>query len=131
MADTPPSDKDLTDAQQDEALKLRRQFSNAYAAIMGTQTSKEFSAFTFEEALQQQLDRIQGESTKLRPNELERVDKIESELLSAVEQTKALPPESFREPEDDDVNKELDDDEQAEYDQYLADTIAEREQAGE
>jgi hypothetical protein len=120
MAVSTPSEKEQIAAQQDDVLRIRRSFSDAYAAIMGTQTAKDFSAYTFEEALDQQLERIEGKSTKIRPNLLDRVNKIKTELLKAVEDTKAQPPENFREPEEDDVNKELNAEEQAEYDQWAA-----------
>lgn len=53
-----------------------------------------------------QIERIEGDTEgQLRPNLLERVDRIEGELLKAVELIKTLPPEQFLEPnEDKDVN---------------------------
>jgi hypothetical protein len=131
MADTTPSDVEQEAKQQDEAIRLRRQISNGYAALLGTQTAKDFSRYTFEEALGQQIERIEGASTALRPNLLDRVERIKNELVSAVTQIKQMPPESFREPEEDDVNKPMDEEEQAEYDAWLAQTLAEREQAEE
>jgi len=125
------SDKDQRAAQQDDALRLRRQFSEAYAALLGTQTARDFSRYTFEEALEQQIERIEGAGTTLRPNILNRIAKIKQNVVSAVRQTKEIPPENFREPEEDDVNKKLDDQEQAEYDAWLSQAIADRERLQE
>ena len=46
-------------------------------------------------AADQQIERIEGKGTATRPNELERVDKIESDLLNAVAQIRDIPPENF------------------------------------
>lgn len=90
---------------QDRNTRLRRDLSNAYASLQGEQTSKSFSAYTFEEALDAQIERIEGEGTKLRPNLLERVDNIESRVLQAVNQIKEMPPEDFiQKDEEQDVN---------------------------
>jgi uncharacterized protein YicC (UPF0701 family) len=107
-ADDTPTTKGTTAQEQDLSLRLRRQVSNAYAAVRGEQTAKDFAAYTFEEALDAQIERIEGEGTQLRPNLLDRVTRIETELVSAVEEIKAMPPESFIEPNpDEDVNTEL------------------------
>jgi len=131
MAEATASDKDQQAEQQDEALRLRRQFSEAYAALLGTQTARDFSRYTFEEALDQQIERIEGAGTSLRPNLLDRIEKIKQNVISAVRQTKEMPPESFREPEEDDVDKRLDEEEQAEYNAWLSQAIADREQLQE
>lgn len=131
MADTTAADVEQEAERQDEAIRLRRQLSNGYAALLGSQTARDFSRYTFEEALGQQIERIEGAGTALRPNLLDRVERIKSELVSAVTQVKQMPPESFRDPEEDDVNKPTDEEEQAEYDAWLAQTLAEREQAEE
>ena len=131
MADGTPSGRDQEAAQQDEALRLRRMLSNGYAALLGAQTTQDFSRFTFEEAMDRQIERIEGKGTSLRPNLLDQVAKIKSELVNAVRQIKEMPPESFRDPEDDDVDKKLDDQEQAEYNAWLAETLADRERLQE
>jgi hypothetical protein len=127
MVDT-PKDKGQTESEQDLSLRLRRQLSNAYASILGEQTAKDFSAFTFEEAVDAQIERIEGEDTEMRPNLRNRVLKIKNETLKAVEEIKNMPPEAFIEKkEDEDANTKLNDEEQAAYDQYLAESIEERE----
>lgn len=85
--------------------RLRESLSNAYAALQAERSVQSFSAFTFEEALDSQIERIEGAGTQLRPNELDRVDRILSQVREAVDQIKALPPESFIKPSsEDDVN---------------------------
>ena len=96
-------------AEQDEKqqalnLELRQDIGNAYAAVKGSELSKGFASVTFEELLDQQIERISGKSFDQRPNELERVDKTEQRLLAAVEKIRALPPEFFRRP---DPNKDV------------------------
>lgn len=100
MPESKPSDSasDSTSSDvQDRNSRLRESISRAYARLLGEQVSKSFTAFTFEEALDAQIERIEGTSTKLRPNLLDRVKKIESEVVDAVKQIKALPPEEFTE----------------------------------
>lgn len=90
---------------QERNIVLREDLSNAYASILGEQSAKSFHAFTFEEALDSQIAKIEGPSTKQRPNLLDRVDRIVNNLVKAVDQIKALPPEQFREPKpSEDVN---------------------------
>ena len=75
----------------------RRAIGNAYAALLGQQNIQTFQAFTFEEAIDAQIERIEGADTTLRPNELKRVAHIEQELLRAAEEIRKLPPEQFLE----------------------------------
>ena len=90
---------------QDRNTRLRESLSNAHAALQSERTIQSFSAFTFEEALDAQIERISGAGTQLRPNELDRVDRILSQVSDAVAQIKSLPPEVFAKPsEQDDVN---------------------------
>ena len=63
--------------------------------MLGRQTTESFYALTYEELLEAQIKRISDKGTDVRPSELERVDKVESELLSVVAQLRKLPPESF------------------------------------
>lgn len=89
-------------------LQQRRAINNAYASLLGEQNIQTFLAFTFEDAVDLQIERIEGDTEgQLRPNLLERVDRIEGELLKAVELLKQIPPEQFLEPdEEQDVNTE-------------------------
>lgn len=91
--------------RQDRNTKLRRDLQNVYAILLGEKTSESFAAFTFEEAVALQLERIAGESTQTRPNALNRVDRIANNAVKAVEQIQKLRPEEFVDPDtDDDVN---------------------------
>lgn len=95
MTDKP--DTNNAEDVQTRNTRLREALSNAYSALLGDQAVKSFSAFTFEEALNNQIERIEGSGTQLRPNLLARVDRIENTMLQAIEQLKALPPDMFRE----------------------------------
>jgi len=83
--------------QQKDNIKLRSSLNNAYAILEGTKYTTTVSSFSFEEAVEQQIARILDAGTRIRPSELERVDKIEKELLEAVTQIKQIPPENFME----------------------------------
>ncbi len=76
-------------------FELRRVLSTALAAVQGRQTTESFYAVTYEELADQQIERIEGKGTEARPNEIERIDRIEQDLLSAVEQIRGIPPEQF------------------------------------
>ena len=86
-------------------IRQRRALNNGLAALVGAQHRQTFQAFTFEEAVDLQIERIEGASTTLRPNQLDRVDRIENELTKAIEELKKVPPEQFLEAKpDEDVN---------------------------
>lgn len=82
-------------AKQDLNFELRRIIGRAYALVQGRRASESFFATTYEELADQQIWRIEGPSTAARPNELERIDAIEREYLSAIEQIRDIPPEQF------------------------------------
>jgi len=87
----------------------RMALNDAYAQLESEKTTQTFNAFTFEEALDNQIEAIEGESTKIRPNELDRVDRIYFNLQNAVEVVKQVPPEQFLTPnEQNDVNTDED-----------------------
>ncbi len=88
-------------------LKERTALGDAYSTLLGQQTIQAFSAFTFEEAIDAQIERIEGKGTSRRPNLLERVDRVEQSTLQAINVLKKVPPEDFLEPDDaTDVNTE-------------------------
>jgi len=98
------ADDRIVETEEDTQVRntnMREAISNAYAVILGEQSVKSFYAFTFEDALDNQIERIEGKSTKLRPNVLDYIDKVESDVLKVIEQLKALPPDSFLEPDPD------------------------------
>lgn len=85
--------------------RLREALANAHTMLQAERTIQSFSAYTFEEALDAQIERIEGAGTQLRPNELDRVDRILSQVVDSIAQIKTLPPEMFAKPdESEDVN---------------------------
>ena len=92
---------------QAQNLKEREALGRAYGALVGQQSVQSWSAFTFEDAVDSQIEDIEGKSTQKRPNQLDRVDRIEQDALSAIARLKEVPPEKFIEPDpDSDVNTE-------------------------
>jgi hypothetical protein len=83
-------------ALQEQNLELRQAIGDAYAAIDSAKTTQTFAAITFEDLLDQQIERISGASTQLRPNALDRITQIVNNVQSAVTKIKALPPEQFQ-----------------------------------
>lgn len=95
---TQPLDDDLS-------LQLRISLNNAYAFVRGQESTQSFLAVTFEDLAAQQIQRLSGKGTSTRSNYINRIKKIEQDVLSAVEKIKQIPPEAFRSPSDtDDVN---------------------------
>lgn len=82
-------------SKQSLQMKMRRALDDAYGALEGQKCIQTFSAFSFEEALDNQIERIAGASTRLRPNELDRVARTKSSVLEAVDAIKQVPPEAF------------------------------------
>lgn len=88
----PPQD----DAKlQSQNLELRTALNDAYSAVEGAKSVQSFSALTFEDLADQQIQRISGPDTLARPNELNRVQRVLNNVLQSVAKIKALPPESF------------------------------------
>jgi hypothetical protein len=86
---------DSDQAGDDLSFELRRAVANAYAFVEGAKSVQTFSALTYEELLDQQIERIEGAETDLRPNELHRIDKTEQDVVAAVAKIKALPANFF------------------------------------
>jgi hypothetical protein len=80
---------------QDQNFELRRILNNAYSFVQGQQTTQSFTALTYEELADRQIERIEGAGSPGRPNELERIDKMEQELIQLVAQVRSIPPENF------------------------------------
>lgn len=114
MANDKPSDSD----KQKEArnITLRRVMSSSYAFVKGVELSQTFSSLTPEDCIDEHIRLIEGARYDGRLNKLGELDKIKNDLLAAVEQIKAIPPEEFLEAKpDQDVNppkdyKTIDDD---------------------
>lgn len=90
-----PTDK----REQEQNLDLRKAIASAYTFVEGQKSVQSFSAFTFEDLVDQQIERIEGKSTMLRPNMLDRVDAIENNVRNAVDKIKKLPPNAFAKPD--------------------------------
>lgn len=99
MAETTQDKREEGEKKLEEELNLaqRRAINNAYASLQGSQTAQTFAAFTFEEALDAQIERIKGKDTDLHPNQLKRVANIKGQLDEAVAALKDIPPERFME----------------------------------
>jgi len=90
-------------AKQEQVIKQRQALENAYASLLGDQNIQTFSAFTLEEAVSLRLEKIEGKTLALRESELERVERIKSQVLQAIEQIRKVPPEEFQKDIDDDT----------------------------
>jgi hypothetical protein len=91
--------KNEEDAKEELSDQLRRSVANAYAFVQGQETTESFSALTFEEVLDAQIERIEGPGTDIRPNVLDRIRKVKSDMLEAVAAIKAQPDSFFKEPD--------------------------------
>lgn len=96
----PSSGKPKSPLNEDLAFRLRRVVSNAYAFVRGRETVASFSAITFEDLAQAQIDRLSGKGTPTRPNAITRVKNIESDLVAAAERIKQTPPDAFLTPDE-------------------------------
>jgi len=105
MAEAPNTKtQNQDDASQDDTIRQRLEISNGYAALLGQQTNQTFAAFTFEEALDQQIESIEGTGTEAHPNQLGRVARIKAQLIGSVDQVLALDPSKFNKITDQVVN---------------------------
>lgn len=94
------ADKDKNEEQELQKLNLKERtaLSDAYSTLAGQNAISTFQAFTFEEALDATIEKIEG-TNGLRPNLLAKVDAVEQNLMNIVEQLKAQPPEAFQDPD--------------------------------
>ena len=92
----PDKRDDGKQSQREELfLRQRQAINNAYASLQGRQLTQTFAAYTFEEAVDAQVERIEGVSTSVRPNQLDYVENIRNQLLKAADEMKEVPPEQF------------------------------------
>lgn len=108
MSDPNTQQQSEQDTQQEETIRQRIALESAYAQLLGEQTNQTFAAFTFEEALDLQIEQIQGAGTEAHPNLLGRVERIKSQLLQAVEQISQVDPSQFQTVDDQTVNTPVD-----------------------
>jgi hypothetical protein len=76
---------------QSQLLEVRTALWSAYAALEGHRSREALAAFTFEDALGEQIERIEGASAARRPNELQRVAKIAADVHAAIALLRAIP----------------------------------------
>lgn len=86
-------------AKEELSDQLRRSVANAYAFVQGQETTESFSSLTFEDVLDAQIERIEGPGTDIRPNVLDRIRKVKSDMLEAIASIKAQPDSFFKEPD--------------------------------
>lgn len=105
--DAPSQEENRERDALDQNFELRRILGNSYNFVQGQQTSQSFSAITYEELADKQIERIEGAGSPGRPNELDRLTRMEQELTELVAHVRNLPPEDFllKDP-DRDVNTE-------------------------
>jgi hypothetical protein len=94
-ADAPSEQQNEEIQAQQRNDELRRILNNSYAFVQGEQNTQAFSALTYEELADQQIEAIEGAGTEARPTELERLDKMEDAFLSIVSEIKAADPSQF------------------------------------
>lgn len=94
MANSPTDKK-----EQEQSLELRRSIADAYAFVEGQKSVQSFSALTFEDLVDQQIERIEGKGTALRPNMLDRVNALEANVKQAVDKIKSLSATAFAKPD--------------------------------
>jgi len=95
MANGTGSSSPTDQQQQQQNLDLRKAISDAYAFVEGQKSVQTFSALTFEDLLDQQIELISGKGTTLRPNMLDRIAALQTTLTNAIQKIKALPPDAF------------------------------------
>lgn len=81
--------------QQEQNLQLREALNNAYGFIEGQKSVQTFSTVTFEELMDQQIERLVGADTDSRPNVFNRITKIKESVVKAVTSIKSLPDNAF------------------------------------
>lgn len=87
---------DEEDKKVDELnFELRQNINDAYAFVEGAKNTQTVATVTFEDLMDQQIERLVGKDTEARPNPLHRIEKIEQTMKATVAKIKSLPPEAF------------------------------------
>lgn len=84
--------------RQDRNLELRTSLNNAFAAVEAQKKTKSFDAVTFEELLDDQIQRLSVGSQR-RPSSLERVQRTLNDLTKAIKQINDMPADAFAKPD--------------------------------
>jgi len=82
-----PTEEEINQEEtaQQTVQRIRWSMNDAYTSILAQARVESFATFTFEEAMDAQIERIEGASTDIRPNELDRVDQVYNRLLASIE----------------------------------------------
>lgn len=91
VADTPQKQ------QQAQIAQVRDYISDAYAFVRGAQYNKTAANTTYEQLLDAAVDKIEGTAgvKSGRPNKLDRIAAIRTNLTTALDALKNTPPESW------------------------------------
>jgi hypothetical protein len=91
------ADKPVQKQQKEQILAMRQYIADAYSFVRGAQFTKSSANVTFEQLIDEALDKIEGTNnvSSARPCKLDRIKAIKENLSSAVEQVKAAPPEAW------------------------------------
>jgi len=82
-------DRSAAKLDNETKQRIRRALNDTYLFVRGQQTVRSFEAFTFEDALDQQIEEVEGAGTSLRPNKHDRVLRIYQKILAAADDVAA------------------------------------------
>ena len=85
---------DTKDNEQN--LDLRESLNNAYAFIEGQKSVNAFATVTIEDMLDQQIERLSGDSLPTKKNAIDTINYLESQVVVAVAKIKELPDDTFQ-----------------------------------
>lgn len=99
-----------------ETLRHYRQVvARVVTALRSAEVSNSFASFSLEEAIDQSIERIEGDVLEgtTRPNKLVQVDRIKQDFQNAIEGIRETDPDAFRPPNPEgDVNTAQDPEEE-------------------
>ena len=88
---TTEEEQSQEERDQQQRQRIRAALNNAYAFVLGQQSVRSFAAFTFNDALDLQTERLEGAGTDIRPNEQDRITRIYTKVLAAIEDVEDFP----------------------------------------
>jgi len=74
----------MAEQNKEATISLRDTAAQAFAFVKGAEAVETFAAYTFEEALQQQIDRLEG-GGEATLSAIAQIDKIQSDLAKVRE----------------------------------------------
>lgn len=95
MALPKPSDKAKKNAREEFSQEVRRTLQTSYAHIRSMEALVSFETLTFEEAADQEIERLSGSPASGRLSLKDRITRDAQQLRTIVEQLKKLPDEAF------------------------------------